>query len=439
MCFSTVNFDTSIPSIIGTSSRTFVERRARFVVWGSANILPRRVFAALGAVDLMDDSLSRVAHAARLRFRGKFHRKPTVIAAAPGRVNVIGEHTDYNDGFVLPMAIERHIVIAAVRSENPKVRMFSAQSGEEAILRIGMNREEVPRWARYVLGVLELSRQAGLVAGGFDAVIDSSLPPGAGLSSSAALEAATLGLIEALSGKGLGPLEKARLCQRAEHEYAGVPCGLMDQAASIMAKRDHLMLLDCRSLDVRQIPFRDPGVGFLVANSKVKHQLGDGEYARRREECRAAAKLLGVASLRDATMDSVRGAGLILRRARHVITENARTIDLAAAVERGDFAAAGALMNESHVSLRDDYEVSCAELDLLAEISWKIGIRGGVYGCRMTGAGFGGSTVSLIDLKKAGEIMESVRVSYREIFGIEPDQFVARPAGGAALVRGDSE
>lgn len=388
-------------------------------------------------------SLRTLADTAAARFTEQFGRPPENSAAAPGRVNVIGEHTDYNGGFVLPMAIDRHVVIAAARSSNKTVRVWSGLSGETVSFHPGEGGGEDPAWLRYVRGVVELSTEAGLKTGGFDTVVESNLPPGAGLSSSAALEVATATIVEALSGVTLDPFDKARLCQRAEHEYAGVPCGIMDQAVSVMGRCGNLMLLDCRSLEAKHIPVENPALAFLVSNTRVKHDLADGEYALRRRDCESAAHELGVSSLRDAVTGDLERLGsaelaIAKRRARHVIGENARTLDTAAALERGDYAATGALMYASHESLRDDYEVSCAELDIIVEIAREIGAAGGVHGCRMTGAGFGGSTISLIDAARAPEIIETIRDRYHKATGIEPEQFVTRPAdGGRILSQGE--
>lgn len=383
--------------------------------------------------------ITHLADAACTRFRQRLHRAPSFVAAAPGRVNVIGEHTDYNGGFVLPMAIDRYVVIAAARRDDGRVRVYSALTGEETEWRAGEASENELPWARYVRGVLEFGVGAGLEPGGFDAVIESNLPPGAGLSSSAALEVATATLAEALSGCVLPPIEKALLCQHAEHEYAGVPCGIMDQAVSVMGRDGHLMLLDCRSLETKHIPIENPALAFLVSNTKVRHDLADGEYAQRRRDCEIAAQALGVVALRNATSGDLERLSdpelaIAKRRARHVIGENARTLDAVAALERGDCSATGALMYASHESLRDDYEVSCAELDLIVEIAREIGAAGGVHGCRMTGAGFGGSTLSLIETARAPEIIETICERYHKATGIEPEQFITRPVDGGRIL-----
>jgi len=295
-------------------------------------------------------------------------------------------------------------------------------------------------WANYPVGVLAGFAAQGISPGGFDALIQSTVPSGGGLSSSAALEVATATLIEAITGKTLDPVEKALLCQQAEHQYAGVPCGIMDQFISVMGRKDHLLLLDCRSRHTELIAMSDPTVSLLVTNTNVKHELGSGQYAQRRAQCEAAAKILGVPSLRDATADALQKAagamdGVVFRRARHVISEIERTPLAARALAASDWAAAGQLMYGSHFSLRDDYEVSCAELDAVVEIAQAIGEKGGVYGCRMTGGGFGGCAVALVKSKSVSAIKRKIAADYKSKTGIEATMFVTRPAAGATVIR----
>ncbi|HEY3393813.1 MAG TPA: galactokinase, partial [Lacipirellulaceae bacterium] len=275
---------------------------------------------------------------------------------------------------------------------------------------------------------------------GFQAVIESGVPFGGGLSSSASLEVATATLIEAMTGTSLNSVEKALLCQKAEHEFAGVPCGIMDQFASVMCQADQLMLLDCRSQKIEHIPLVDPRVTVLIINTNVKHELSGGEYAERRAQCEAAARKLAVASLRDATLSQLeaqRGKldAIELRRARHVISEIERTLDAAAAIKAGDWPRAGRLMYASHDSLRDDYEVSCPELDLLVDLARQIGLQGGVIGSRMTGGGFGGCTVSLVETSKIYGVSHYLIEHYQAQTGIEPTMLTSRPARGAHIVK----
>jgi galactokinase len=254
------------------------------------------------------------------------------------------------------------------------------------------------------------------------------------------LEVCTATLLEAVTGKTLDPVEKALLCQKAEHEFAGVPCGIMDQFTSVMGRQGHLLLLDCRSRKIELVPMRDPSVQLLIANTNVKHELGSGQYARRRAQCEAAAAALGVPSLRNATPAALESAkskmdSVVFRRARHVIGEIERTVQAAAAVRASNWPKVGELMYASHRSLRDDYEVSCAELDALVGIAESIGPNGGVFGCRMTGGGFGGCTVALVKSSAAAAISQQLAADYKQKTGIEATIFGSRPAAGAAIVK----
>ena len=340
-------------------------------------------------------TLTELAQFTADEFAKAYGRPPRWIAAAPGRVNFIGEHTDYNDGFVLPMAIERYTVIAAAPSTNAagRVQLRSTESSGEPVV-IDLGRPMQPfagnAWGNYPAGVLAGFLARGITPGGFDAMIHSTVPLGGGLSSSAALEVATATLLETMTGQTLDPVAKALLCQEAEHRYAGVPCGIMDQFISVMGRKDHLLLLDCRSRRTELVPMSDPSVELLVTNTNVRHELGSGEYAKRRAQCETAAKALGISSLRDATFAALeegksRMEEVVFRRARHVVGEIARTTNAAQAIRDSRWTEAGQLMYESHVSLRDDYEVSCAELDAVVEIARDIGTNGGVYGVLVWG------------------------------------------------------
>ena len=377
-------------------------------------------------------------------FRELFGRPPAVAAAAPGRVNLIGEHVDYCDGFVLPMAIEREtVIVAAPRPEvggEPVARVHSTALQETVELPLASGAGSsagIPGWSRYLAGVIAGFLDRGATIPAFDAVVDSTVPIGGGLSSSASLEVAMATLVAALAGHAIGPLEVALLCQRAEHEFAGVPCGVMDQCASILCIRDHLLLLDCRSLAVVQVPFQRPDLLVLVTNSNVRHALNDGGYAARRADCQRAAAILGVPSLREATLAEVEASrdalgDTVFRRARHVVTEIARTLDAAAALASDRWDELGELMAASHASLRDDYEVSCPELDLLVELA---AAQPGVIGTRMTGGGFGGCTVTLVEAARADAVRAAVARGYRQSKGHECAMFTTRPAVGARLVQ----
>jgi galactokinase len=377
-------------------------------------------------------------------FEKTFGRSPHWIVAAPGRVNVIGEHTDYNDGFVLPMAIEFYSVMAAARPSHAGAMLQIRSTAEKESANIDTSKPitiSPLRWSNYPRGVIAGFVARGLNPGGLDVLLHSTVPLGSGLSSSAALEVCTATLVEAVTGKKLEPVEKALLCQKAEHEFAGVPCGIMDQFISVMGRESHLLLLDCRSRKTELVPMRDPSVELLIANTNVRHELGSGQYARRRAQCEAAALILGVRALRDASAGELEKHksnmdGEVFRRARHVIGEIERTLQAAEAIRASNWMKAGELMYASHRSLRDDYEVSCMELDALVEIAESIGISGGVFGCRMTGGGFGGCAVALVKSDSVAAITQKLAADYKKRTGIEATIFGSRPAAGATVIKG---
>lgn len=370
---------------------------------------------------------------------------PQWVVAAPGRVNLIGEHTDYNDGFVLPMAIERYVVIAADRPNGKmpaagpgdSITAYSELLGEKHTYQIADKMPaDLPAWCVYSYGVFDLFSKRRVDVGSLDMVVLSTVPLGGGLSSSAALEVATATLVEAVTGSKIDGRDKAKLCQQAENEYAGVPCGIMDQFASALCQAGEAMRLDCRSLEITNVPLTDPDVTVLIINSKVTHDLGSSEYPLRRATCEAAAEKLGVQALRDVTMEQLAAAESSLtpvefRRARHVIGANDRTSAFLEAATAGDWQAAGQLMYASHDSLRDDYEVSCPEVDTLVELARGIGAEGGVYGSRITGGGFGGCTVTLVKSDQAASVANQILNRYQEATGIEAAAFTTRPAPGA--------
>jgi len=377
----------------------------------------------------------------RARFKSLFKKPPAGCARAPGRVNLIGGHTDYNEGFVLPIAIERRTLAAFGPREDRRVRFVSAQADGAA--EIDLDGEIVPgepAWANYCKGVAAGLRERGLALLGAEVLIDSDVPLGGGLSSSAALEVATAFALLAVAGKvGQVPdRELVLLCQRAEHDFAGAPCGILDQSIVIMGRAGMAMLLDCRSGEIRQVPFNDPGVVVLVADTQVKHDISDGGYAARREQCFAAAKKLGVRALRDVDASAVARAaengtlaGKELMRARHVVGENARTLEAAEALSAGDFVRVGELMCASHTSLRNDYEVSCQELDAVVELA---GACDEVYGARMTGGGFGGCAIALVQADCAEDVARLVQAGFAERFGRPCPIFTTRAVAGAEVL-----
>lgn len=380
-------------------------------------------------------------------------KREIVIAKAPGRVNLIGEHTDYNDGFTLPLAIERYTTIRVQRlgGDSSASRFHSLSLGQSAVWAPDASRflsadltptnqssggiDSAPAWSKYVAGVINQFTKLGYSIPAIDLTIETNVPLGGGVSSSAALEVAVAMAMQRLLDASLDGLAIAKLCQRAEHEYAGVPCGLMDQLSSVFGRTDELMLMDCRTNELDFIP-ASPELAFIVINSKVKHNLADGEYRQRRQQCEEACDLFGVKSLRDvkaAQLESAKAKmpDTVYRRARHVVTENDRTVQAADYLKTGQWEQVGRLMNASHVSMREDYEITCPEIDSLVSFAQCIGIGGGVYGARMTGGGFGGCIVILGKASHAESISSQVVASYHLATGIQADAFTTRPAAGA--------
>uniref|UniRef100_A0A7M4FUR3 Galactokinase n=1 Tax=Crocodylus porosus TaxID=8502 RepID=A0A7M4FUR3_CROPO len=362
---------------------------------------------------------------------------PEIAVSAPGRVNLIGEHTDYNQGYVLPMALQLGTVLvgsptqdgmisiltAAEEADEPKRVQFPAPT-ESSPLRAGE-----PRWANYMKGVIQHYRAGPLP--GFNAVVASNVPLGGGLSSSASLEVATYTFLQQLCPDDGDLVAKALACQKAEHTFAGMPCGIMDQFISVMGKEGHALLIDCRSLETQLVPLTDPGLVVLITNSNVRHTLTGSEYPTRRRQCEEAARALGKASLREACMADLEAAKALLneevyRRARHVIGEIERTAQAARVLQARDYSTFGRLMVESHNSLRDDYEVSCPELDELVAAAMEVS---GVYGSRMTGGGFGGCTVTLLEAGATEKAVQHIKEKYsgRATF------YFTKPSDGAKV------
>jgi galactokinase len=364
-------------------------------------------------------------------------RSPEGCWAAPGRVNVIGEHTDYNDGFVLPMAIDRQVVVAAAPRDDRVLRVRSLERGETVeVPDVARLAPGAPGgWVAYPAGVAWAAREAGHAVGGADLVIASSVPAGAGLSSSAALECATGRALLDLHGVELPPIELARLAQRAENDFVRVPCGIMDQLAATAGRAGHVLFIDIRALVVRPCPFdlAAAGLALLVIDTRTRHQLTDGGYADRRAACERAAAILGVPALRDVSLDGLDAAlarlgdPVLVRRVRHVVGENARVLRAVELLGTGRPAEIGPLLTASHASLRDDYQVSCAELDRGVEAA----LGAGALGARMTGGGFGGSLIALVPEPRSAAVEEEIHAAFRVAGFPSPAVFRAAPADGA--------
>jgi galactokinase len=378
-------------------------------------------------------------------FRTRFGRDPDVLVRAPGRVNLIGEHVDYNGGLVLPVAIDRAAWLAVGRAPHGAVTIEAVDLGERArflreALSSGADHGDLPSWARYPAGVARVLADHGLEVCPVDVALASDVPIGAGLSSSAAVEVAFATAWRALGSWTVGTLELARLCQEAENRYVGVACGLMDPFTSLHGRRGHAILLDCRSLESKPVPL-PAQTAIVVADTKVRRQLAESEFNLRRRQCEQAVDVLrralpAIRSLRDVSpADLARHRDglpeLLFRRAKHVVEEIARVQSVIAEVESGDAAALGRAMTAAHRSGRDLYDVSCAELDIMVESAVRLE---GCHGSRLTGAGFGGCTVSLVDASAAPRFVTELARAYREATGIVPDLWICTAEDGAATV-----
>jgi galactokinase len=360
---------------------------------------------------------------------------------APGRVNLIGEHTDYNDGFVMPSAIELYTWVAVAPRPDRKLVVHSDNFAETAEFNLD-NRTAAPRkhWSDYPCGVAVILEKAGHVLKGANLLICGEVPLGSGLSSSAAIEVATALALLGNSDLKVDRVTLARLCQRAENEFVGMRCGIMDQFISLCGHANQALMLDCRSLDYHLLPLPD-GVRLVICNTMVKHELASGEYNKRRADCESAVRLLakslpGVKALRDVSLQELRrhGQGLpevVLKRARHVVSEDERVEQASKALVAGDLSLFGRLMEQSHRSLRDDYEVSCIELDTMVDLARQVD---GVHGARMTGGGFGGCTINLVKSEMVKSFNSAVSQGYVKATGKVPQILVSTAAEGAGAV-----
>ena len=357
----------------------------------------------------------------RTAFTERFSSNPIFYASA-GRINLIGEHTDYNGGFVFPGAIDKYIMTAININGTDKVRLYSVDMNQYT--EFGLREEDKPdeQWACYVFGVCREVIKRGFEVKGFDAVFAGNVPLGAGLSSSAALESCfAYALNDLFNDNKISIFELALIGQSTEHNYCGVNCGIMDQFASVFGKKDCLMRLDCRSLEFKYFPFKPVGYKLVLVNSQVKHELVDSPYNKRRESCERVAKTLGVETLRDADMSMLEAAMDQIsdedyKRAVYVIGEKQRVLDVCEALEKGDYETVGQRMYETHHGLSKDYEVSCEELDFLNDVAKECGVTGS----RIMGGGFGGCTINLVKEQLYDSFVQTAKTKFNEKYGIEP-------------------
>jgi len=385
--------------------------------------------------------LPRRVESIRSSFVRLFGREPGIVVRAPGRANLLGEHTDYNDGFVLPLAIDRSVILAARARRDRRVILHALDLDDRAEFDLdNLSPSCQQPWSNFHSGVAHVLQARGYILGGLDVVLTSNVPMGSGLSSSAAVEVAMAFAMRSMFDLDVSLAELAEVGQEAEHTYVGMPCGIMDQFISALGREGQAMLLDCRDLHYEYVPLpRD--VRIVVCDSGVRRELADSEYRVRRAQCEEAVDLLraelpGIRALRDVTVDQLTQiSGLlpavILKRARHVVRSTARMLDAVSMLRRGHIVAFGEAMNACHASLRDDYEVSCPEADALVQAAMEVD---GCFGSRITGAGFGGSTVSMVRAEAVDEFQQHVRSRYRERVGRETTVFVCRATEGVGLV-----
>lgn len=373
-------------------------------------------------------------------FTQVFGTQPDGVWAAPGRVNLIGEHTDYNDGYVLPFALPHRTYAVAARRTDQVLRVHSANSGHTVEYQLDqLDPAAAHGWSAYAAGVFWALDRGGYALVGVDLLVVTEVPQGAGLSSSAALECAVAQAAAELSGHQIQRLELARIAQYAENAFVGMPCGLMDQMVAMLGRPGHAVLFDTRIGEAEHVGFSTAAAQLLVIDTKAPHRLVEGEYAARRAQCQRAAEMLGLTTLRELNDEGAPEleqvlAGLedqvLIRRVRHVVTENQRVLEMIAALRAGDLGHAGQLMNASHASLRDDYQVSVEEVDLAQQTL----TSNGAYGARITGGGFGGCVIALTDSAETERLQQAVERAYEEAGYTAPEAFVAPPSAGAHRV-----
>lgn len=383
------------------------------------------------------DSVQRLSE----KFQATFGVQPMVVQA-PGRVNLIGEHTDYNDGFVMPAAIQFHTTVAIAPRAEKRLAVFSENFTEHVEFALdGLPNAPRHHWSDYVVGVARELQERDVPFYGANLLLHGDVPQGAGLSSSASLEVAVCRAFLEVAGQALPGAEVALLCQRAENEFVGARCGIMDQFVSVHAEQDHALQLDCRSLEYSQQPL-PPEVRVVICNTMVKHSVASGEYNQRRQECETGAHWFaerreGLKALRDVSYEEFRRdesalPETIRKRCRHVLTENERVLEASHALRKRDLVKFGKLMAESHASLRDDFEVSCRELDLMVNLATRID---GVHGARMTGGGFGGCTVNLVKAETVEKFQRRIVAEYERAVGQRPEIYVCTASAGVRRVR----
>ncbi len=386
--------------------------------------------------------MSKKTRTAALRadFTHTFAQEPELVVRAPGRVNLIGEHTDYNDGYVLPIAIDRNVLYAVSMRADRTVRLRAVDFDAQTSFSLdNIAHVERQKWSNYHRGVAVALQEHGLTLPGIDVAFSSNIPIASGLSSSAAIEVGIAVVWQTLTGLDLPRTDLALLCQRAENNFVGVNCGIMDQFISALGQKNAALFIDCRTLDHRAVSI-PPGLTVVVMDTAKRRGLADSAYNTRRAECERGVELLkrhlpGIDALRDVPVAEFERYAAKLpenvrKRCRHVVGENQRVLDFVAASERGDTATMGALMNASHVSLRDDYEVSCAELDAMVRAAWN---APGVVGARMTGGGFGGCAVALVQKEQVKAFVARVAPAYEQATGLEPSLYVCQAQAGASV------